>query len=61
MNNVESTIFALKVTRPSDRIWLLEKASKRVSTINLGSFCAKVGASPEELGQLLLNRAKATS
>ncbi len=60
MNNIEATRAALEVTQPQDRVWLLNLASRRVSTIGLGSFCAQVGANTDELGQLLLHRANTT-
>ena len=54
--NELATIEALKVTRPDDRLWLLKKASSCISPVNLGTFCAKVGATEEELGKLLLDK-----
>jgi hypothetical protein len=56
-SNIEATKAALEVAQPADRLWLLKQASKRIVTINLGGFCRQVGASEDELGKLLLDRA----
>jgi hypothetical protein len=56
-SNIEATKAALEVAQANDRLWLLKKASRQIATINLGGFCRQVGASEDELGNLLLDRA----